>query len=210
VWLKAFILTTEEWNKIMNIRQISLLVVVIIAVIGTLIAVNVLNLPTVFKDKQKFTIDYKVSATGDKLEITTPENVNCSGGPKKGCVKIDKGKKGEITFVFKDPANQWVLNQLRLCPGDTKIAGACSLSTKEQGEFSVMNEPRSAIKLPPSPSGEVDLKLLPPGSKTFYLDDENSFAQTYFYNISVCTVSVGNEPQKCLTLDPPIENKGLK
>jgi hypothetical protein len=178
----------------MNIRQISTVVIgAMVGVIGTLIAINVLKPTTVIRDKQVIDIEYEVNAAADKL----------------GCFRIKKNNKGWIRFVFNGDAEQWVLNQFTLCPGDTKIVDAClrDLTLDEQMEFAVMNDPQGTNKLQPPPSGQVKLTGLVAGSKEFYLFDQNTIEQTYFYNIKVCQQAA---PTICLTLDPPVENKGLK
>jgi len=209
---RAFELSFAEWSEIMNIRKISeWAVIAIVAVIVTLIATNQVLTTTVKRDKQGIDIEYKVNAAADKLEITLPATDNCNGGAKTGCFKIKKNKKGWIKFVFNGDAEQWVLNQFTLCPTDTKIGDACPrpLTIDEQLEFFVMDDPQGTMILPVPASGQVGLAPLPAGSKTFYLFDQNTIEQMYFYNIRVCTVPDPNIPQKCLTLDPPIENKGL-
>jgi len=187
-------------------------VIVIVAVIGTLIAVNVLNLATVSRVKKNVTIEYEVNAAADKLEITAPATNDCSGPPKKGCFKIDKNNKGDIKFVFNDANDEWILKQFTICAGDTKITDVCSseLTLDQRLEFFVMDDATGSTILLTPASGKVDMTKLPVGLKTFYLLDQNTIDQKYFYNIKVCPKADPDEDDKCLTLDPPIENKGLR
>ena len=58
-------------------------------------------------------------------------------------------------------------------------------------------------------SGEVDLTQLKDDSlRTFFLFDQNTIKRDYFYNIQVCKPE--SETETCLTLDPPVENRGRR
>lgn len=196
----------------MNIRKISeWAVIAIVTVIVTLIATNQVLTTTVKRDKKAIAIEYEVNDDATQLVITAPLTDNCSGGNKTGCFKIEKSKTGMVSFVFNDAKDEWILKQFTLCAGNTKITDACSsdLTLDERLEFFVMDDATGTTTLLTPASGEVELSLLPVGLKTFYLLDQNTIDQEYFYNIEVCPKAAPDDADKCLTLDPPIENKGL-
>lgn len=171
------------------------------------------------REKEGITIEFKVNDDENKLEVTSPDFDNCNNGSKTGCFRIKKLKSGLITFSFTDDSNQWSLQQLTVCRGETPITDSCAddLTLDERLEFFVMNDDMGTNTLFTPATGEVDLTQLqlPAGSNTFYLFDQNTIKRTYYYNIKVCRVDAGENTgggvKNCLTfIDPPIENKGLK
>ena len=172
------------------------------------------------RENKDFTIAFQVSGNEDKLEVTSPNLDNCKNkGSKTGCFRIKKLKTGLITFKFTDEDNKWALQQFTVCRGETPVTDSCTndLTLDERLEFIVMNDATGSKTLFTPASGEVDLTQLqlPAGSSTFYLFDQNTIKQTYYYNIKACRIdeekNAGEDVKQCLTfIDPPVENKGLK
>lgn len=172
------------------------------------------------REKKDFVIAFEVNDTEDKLVVTSPATDNCkNNGSKTGCFKIKKLKTGLITFNFTDDEDKWELRQFTVCSGDTEITDSCNsdLTLDERLEFFVMDDDTGTTTLFTPASGEVDLTQLnlAAGSNTFYLFDQNTINQTYYYNIKVCRTDEEKDKsdtdKDCLTfIDPPIENKGLK
>ena len=75
-----------------------------------------------------------------------------------------------------------------------------------------MNNPQGDEILRTPKSGQVDLTQLADDDnlRTFYLFDQNTIKRDYFYNIQVCKLEYESEKKTCLTLDPPIENRGRR
>lgn len=179
----------------------------IVSILGTLLVMYLTPGASMARDKKDIEIVYEVDAGQTMLVVTAPVDDNCTNsGKKTGCFKIKKNKTGLIKYTFS--ANDgWYLKQFTICSGDSKITTACDndLTLAERLEFFVMDDAKgSNVQIIPE-SGEVDLVQFLAGSKTFYLLDQNTINRTYFYNIQACNDDVG-----CLTLDPPVENKGLK
>jgi hypothetical protein len=167
--------------------------------------------PTKPREKENIQITFKVSDSGDKLEVTSPDDQDCKKNDKrKGCFKIKKQSTGLITFNFTDDDDTWFLRQFTICSGEADVTDSCSsdLTLEERLEFFVMDDKAGTTILFTPASGQVDLTLLPDGTNTFYLFDQNSIERTYYYNIIVCK---NEDPQECEWFaDPQVENKGLK
>lgn len=205
----------------MSIKQIALLVVVaLVAAFITylLIARGFFSLSdtTVAKSSSTPTITYIIK--GDKLEIdeitngTDPYFKKCKNNTKKNCIKIKKGFSGLIEYTFKNQDEDWFLDQFTICRGLDKITNKCDkdLTRNERLEFFVMNNKQGDKILLTPASGQVDLTQLADDDnpRTFYLFDQNTIRRDYFYNIQVCKYE--SEKKTCLTLDPPVENRGRR
>ena len=106
-----------------------------------------------------------------------------------------------------------MLNQFTICPGLDKITNSCpvNLDRNERLEFFIMNNAQGDKILLTPKSGQVDLTLLGDDSlRTFFLFDQNTIRREYFYNIQVCKTEYESESETCLTLDPPVENRGRR
>jgi hypothetical protein len=162
------------------------------------------------RKKEDIQITFKVSDSGDKLEVTSPDDQKCNDkGKGKGCFKIKKLKTGLITFNFTDDDDMWFLRQFTICSGEAHVTDSCSsdLTLDERLEFFVMDDKAGTTMLFTPASGQVDLTLLPDGTKTFYLFDQNNIKRTYYYNIIACK---NEDPQECRWFaDPQVENRGL-
>jgi hypothetical protein len=166
--------------------------------------------PNTIKRREKpIKIKFKVRGNGDQgLQIDWQDRDDCeSHGHGIGCIKIDRGNYGLIEFTFIAEA-PWKLTQLTICKGSTKDGCIANLEPVEQLEFFVTNDRKlnGGTVLVLNNMGVIDLTKLAGDIKTFYLYDQNTFTQTYFYNIVACTDP--GDPKTCLTLDPPVENKG--
>lgn len=197
----------------MNIRQVSILVAVaIISVFATHAFISrgffSSSDPTEPKDKKEVIVKYKVSEDASKLEVVSNDSGTCITDTKKGCVKIKKSDTGLITYTFENDDNAWVLRQFTICRGETPITIKCGaeLTLDEQLEFFVMSSSTGGTILLTPKSGEVKLTQLSgiEPLRTFYLFDQNTIKQNYYYNIQACNT----ETEVCLTLDPPVENRG--
>jgi hypothetical protein len=221
---QAFVITLEVRERIMNARQVTLLLIVaVLSATVTFIFVkdsagkkdsgNGLTPPIILKDTKKpkerdvLTINYGVNAEGNQLEITANDSEKCDGSTKNGCFKIKKSKAGLIKFVFTN-ADTWELTQFTICQGTTPIEDTCKvdLTLDEQLEFFVMDDSSGTTILLTPKSGQVDLTQIQDGDNagTFYLFDQNTIDREYYYNIRACPADGGT----CVYLDPPIENKG--
>ena len=194
----------------MNIRQFSTLIgVALFSVVATytVISMGLFNATDTSgpKDRKDIVIEYKVNDDGDKLVIETNTSGKCLGGTKNGCFKVKKSKSGAIKFEFITE-DGWDLKQFTICEGSTPIEDSCGreLKVDERLEFFVMSDKIGTEILLTPPNGQVDLTQLGAGVKTFYLFDQNTIRQEYYYNIEACPTDDG----KCIYLDPPIENKG--
>jgi hypothetical protein len=153
------------------------------------------------KTPDKPIVDFKVADGLDKLEITAP----VAGCTKKGCLKIKPKNAGEITFNFTAPDNDWQLTEFKICKGTDKSSLDCNLTLWERLDFFASNDGLGTSLLVTNIGGGIDLTSLPTGPTTFYLFDQNSIKQEYFYRIKACNPS--NNPT-CIETDPPIVNKG--
>ena len=153
------------------------------------------------KTPDKPTVDFEVAIGLDKLEITAPE----AGCTKKGCFEIKNKKSGEITFNFTAPDSNWQLTELKICKGTEKNNVDCDLSLWERLEFFASDDLIGTKLFVTNIGGGIDLTDLPAGPTTFYLFDQNSIKEDYFYRIKAC--NPGNDPV-CIDTDPPIKNKG--
>lgn len=203
----------------MNIRQIALVVVVaLVAAIITFLLISKgfisLSDTTVAKPESTPEITFKINSAGDELEITSftngtdPNLKNCRNTTKKNCIKVKRGYAGLVAYTFDNQDDDWVLTQFTICRGLDKITIKCSadLDRNERLEFFIMNNAQGDKTLLTPKSGEVDLTQLAEDEslRTFFLFDQNTIKRDYFYNIEVCNYQTEN----CLTLDPPVENKG--
>ncbi|MGA9573051.1 MAG: hypothetical protein WBS20_03785 [Lysobacterales bacterium] len=196
----------------MNIRQVSLLVGVAVLAAGATYFTTVAKIssdsdPTGPKDKEGLTIRYKINDALDGLEIVSNNGKwPCTRGEnKKGCFKIKKSDAGLITYTFDNTDSAWTVKQFTICQSETPITNSCDedLTLDEQLEFFVMDDTTGTKILLTPKSGKVVLSPLGDGLRTFYLFDQNTIKQDYYYNIEVCS-----EAGSCLYLDPPVENKG--
>lgn len=153
------------------------------------------------KHKDEPTVEFKVADSLDKLEITAP----AAGCVKKGCFKIKKKNLGEITFNFTAPDENWQLTEFKICKGADKSSLDCKLTLWERLEFFGSQDILGTDLFVTKMGGGIDLTSLPAGSTTFYLFDQNSVKQEYFYSIKVCSVS---NTLNCIETDPQIDNKG--
>jgi len=192
----------------------------VIAVAATLVVSGLLSLaaydPTIPRPKEAIpTIGFEVNMDEEQLVISPTFQGNCNQHPdtpnnpkNKGCFRIKKNSIGLIKFEFT-ASDDWVLKQFTICRGDSKIKTSCddALTIFERLEFFVMNDDKGTTVLLTPGSGVVDLNQLPDGDalRTFYLFDQNTIKGDYFYNIEACNTTIN----KCWTLDPPVENKGL-
>lgn len=220
---QAFRITAQARERVMNAKTVTtILVVAILSATVTYIVVKSpggdATAPTPTedtkkpKDKDSITINYAVNTAGDGLEITANNSEKCDGSTKPGCLKVKKSKTGLIEFVFAD-ADDWNLTQFTICAGSTPIEESCAadLTLDEQLEFFVMDDSTGTTILLTPDNGQVKLTQLQTGAKfdTFYLFDQNTIHQKYYYNIKACPD--GNDDGSddgCVYLDPPLENKG--
>jgi hypothetical protein len=190
-------------------RLLSVTGVAIASIAGTLLVNQAIFAPgwAMARTKNNLDIQYQVNSGETELEITAPLSNNCTNNSgKKGCFKIKKNKTGLIKFTFTAD-DEWYLTQFTVCKGNTKITDACgaNLNLDERLEFFVMDDAAGSNIFVTPASGQVDLTQLGADARVFYLLDQNTIKQEYFYNIQAC-----KSPSECLTFDPPVENKGLK
>lgn len=190
-------------------------------VVGTLLlasgSASAHNLGT----KKQINIKFEVKSDESALVVDEQDVDNCTDHPSyngkgKGCFRLDKDAAGLIKFKFKD-SDKWTLKQFTICRDpnvtgetDEKIETSCNgdlLSIDERLEFFIMDDKKGTKVLHTPESGEVVLsELFDNGKlKQFYLVDQNTIKQAYFYNIQACKT---DEPAKCATFDPPVENTG--
>ena len=210
----------------MNIRQIALLVVVaLVSAIITFLLISKgfisLSDTTVAKPSSTPEVTFKINSAGDELEITSitngtdPNLKKCRNTTKKNCIKVKRGYAGLVAYTFDNQDDDWVLTQFTICRGLDKITTKCSadLDRNERLEFFIMNNAQGDEILLTPKSGEVDLTQLKDDSlRTFFLFDQNTIKRDYFYNIQVCKpeTETESETETCLTLDPPVENRGRR
>jgi len=178
--------------------------VALLSIVATLYLSEYFLPPAAFagpKTPDKPVVDFKVATSLDELEITAPA-VGCV---KKGCFKIKKKNAGEIKFNFTAPDNNWQLTEFKICRDTAKSGPKCDLTLWERLDFFASNDASGSSLYVTNGKGVIDLSSLPAGSTTFYLFDQNSIKQDYFYSIKAC--KPGNVPA-CVDTDPPIENKG--
>jgi len=193
-------------------------------VVGTLLlasgSANAHNVGT----KKQVVIKFKVgtNSEGNPALVVTKQDFNhCTNHPEyqdKGCFRLEKDTSGLIKFRLKkdDFDDGWTLRQFTICrdPNETdeapgKIETSCngsSLSIEERLEFFIMDDKRGTTVLPTPESGVVDLSTgLGNNLQEFYVVDQNTIEQVYFYNIQACKTG---SPDPCVYLDPPVENTG--
>ncbi len=167
----------------------------------------------------KFGVD--TSDPANPILVVKEQDVdNCTDHPDfkgKGCFRLEKDTAGLIKFNFHGQASKdWALKQFTICrdpkiTADTevKIETSCNgelLSVDERLEFFIMDDKKGTTVLATPETGVIPLVGLPGNDlKKFYLVDQNTIKQTYFYNIEACETS---NPTNCATLDPPVENTG--
>jgi hypothetical protein len=84
------------------------------------------------------------------------------------------------------------------------------LSVEERLEFFIMKDKKGTKVLDTPETGEISLTGLagddenPANPTKFYLVDQNTIKQVYFYNIEACKTG----SSECVYLDPPVENEG--
>lgn len=177
--------------------------VALISIIATFLLTGGVSPPVPAGPKipDKPVVDFEVATGLDKLEITFPD----SGCTKKGCLKIKNKNSGEITFNFTAPDDNWQLTEFKICKGTDKSNLDCNLTLWERLDFFASNDDSGTSLFVTNIDGSIDLTSLLPGSRTFYLFDQNSIKQEYFYRIKACNPD--NDPI-CIETDPPIVNKG--
>lgn len=190
----------------MNTKSVLVLAsgVALISVLATLYLTARVSPPIVLagpKIPDKPIVDFNVASGLDELEITAP----VSGCTKKGCFKIKKKNSGEIRFNFTAPDDNWQLTEFKICKGTDKTSLDCNLTLWERLDFFASNDDLGTSLFVTDNSGSIDLESLPAGSTSFYLFDQNSIKQEYFYRIEACHPT--NVPN-CIYTDPLIDNKG--
>jgi hypothetical protein len=169
-----------------------------------------LNNNTHPKKSNKFKIEFAVDSEAEFLEITS---ALCTGSnpQAKGCFKVKQGKSGVVLYTF-NAASPWKLKEFKICKGSSKDSLTCDLNDWERMEFAVANavenadgefEPGSTLTHTQM-DGSIDLSGLVAGSDStrFFLLDVNTIKQEYFYNIEACNGS------NCISIDPPLDNRG--
>ncbi len=210
----------------MNIKQITLLVLVALVSAGItflLVSKGFISFSdtTIAKLTSTPEVKLKINSAGTYLEVdsidggTDPDLKKCRNTNKKNCIRVKRGYAGLVAYTLNkdDHDKGWVLTQFTICRGPNKIKTSCSvdLDRNERLEFFIMNNAQGDITLLTPKSGEVYLNQLKDDSlKKFFLFDQNTIRRDYFYNIQACKPETETEPKKCLTLDPPIENKGRR
>lgn len=199
-------MTSKQFLALIGVAVLSVVVTSLVITMGLFGAKDT----TGPKDRKDIVIDYAVGKVDgvDKLVIVTNTSGKCTGGVDKGCFKVKKSKNGAIKFEFTT-ADGWDLKQFTICSGMNEITNSCTvdLTLDERLEFFVMNNKAGDQILLTPPDGQVDLTQLGDDVKIFYLFDQNTIKQDYYYNIKACpTGSV--DDSGCLYLDPPIENRG--
>ncbi len=206
----------------MNIKQIALLVFVALvsaAITFFLASEGFFSLSDTTVAKLTSTPEVKlIIDSAGKLKIddivggTDPDLKKCRNTRKRNCIRVKRGYAGLIAYTLdeNDHKNGWVLKQFTICGGLDKIEIKCSadLDRNERLEFFIMNNAQGDITLLTPKSGEVDLSQLKDDDSvtTFFLFDQNTIRRDYFYNIQACNVNT----KACLTLDPPVENRGRR
>jgi hypothetical protein len=206
----------------MNIKQISLLVFVALvsaAIAFLLVSKGFISLSDTTVAKSTIAPEITFKINGDELEITSitggtdPDLKKCRNTKKKNCIKVKRGFAGLVAYTFDNDDDDWVLKQFTICRGLDKITTTCTadLDRNERLEFFIMNNAQGDEILLTPKSGEVDLTQLKDDSlRTFFLFDQNTIKRDYFYNIQVCKPETESETETCLTLDPPVENRGRR
>ena len=198
----------------MTSKQVPLIIgVAVLSVIATYFVISKGLIGTTdtskAKTKQDIVVRYRVDNTGNGLTIQSNNGGGaCNGRRPQGCLEVDQGEAGLIEFEFMTQ-NGWTLEQFTICAGSAPIQDACippgqDLTIDEQLEFFVMDDSVGTNILVTPPNGQVNLTLLGPDIRTFYLFDQNTINQEYYYNIKACPTAGG----ACRYLDPPIENRG--
>ena len=178
--------------------------VAVISILATMYIVGSVSPPSGPKTSDEHVVEFHVEniANPSKLEITTAAASSCA---KKGCFKIKKKNVGEIKFIFTAPDNDWQLTEFNICRNTAKSGSDCDLTLWERLEFFASNDASGSSLYVTNGKGSIDISSLPAGSTTFYLFDQNSIKQDYFYHIKACNP---NNVPECITTDPAIENKG--
>jgi len=146
------------------------------------------------------TIDLRVG--DNELYTPTKPKGNCK---KDGCFEVDLNWSASIRFRLK--ANEkWELTEMKICEGEDKTA-VCQLESWQTKEFVAYGKSLGA-EISPDENGLIRLES--ESSKpvrNFYLFDFNLNKSDYHYSITACPVGTDDE-KECVTLDPPIVNKG--
>lgn len=171
------------------------------------------SLTTAPKISDPFDIEFGVEGVNDKAKLVITKAACTGRTPQaKGCLKVSRGRSGVVTFKF-NASPPWELKELTICRGSTKDRQKCDLSIWERMEFAVADAVlQTNGKYKPGSTlahiqddGSIDLSELVPGAESteFILLDVNSIRKEYFYNIKACYA-----PDHCITLDPPLDNRG--
>jgi|GEM_PF-2329649 len=152
---------------------------------------------------------FDVAASLDKLEFTSEKRckkiVKKNNQPgERGCFKVKKNQRGGIIYKFAGESG-WVLESFQICKGIAKNKN-CSPANLPSGEFMIAANSFATTLYAPDDDGSINLTGLPvntDGSVDFYLFDENSTEEDYFYSIEAC-----HETLPCIWTDPPIINRG--
>jgi len=146
-----------------------------------------------------------VNESETELVIDSNNGKKCSKSGKKGCINAAKGTIAVIDFHLIR-SNGWHITEMKICLGEDKPtpANPCALKKADIAQFSA-GARGVFYRLDPAGNGEIKLTGLSTGLSKFNLLDSNSFPEDYFYTITACKDA---QSDVCVSLDPPIENKG--
>jgi len=146
-----------------------------------------------------------VNESETELVIVSNNGKKCSKSGKKGCINAVENTIAVVDFHLIS-SNGWHITEMNICLGEDKptLADPCTLKKADIAQFSA--GARGAFyRLYPDGNGKIDLTGLSTGLSKFNLLDSNSFPEDYFYTITACKDA---QSDVCVSLDPPIENKG--
>lgn len=160
--------------------------------------------------KGRHDMEFKVADNLQELVFTSEprckKRMKKKGKPGiRGCFKVDKKQRGVIHYKFTGKTG-WSLQEFKICKGFSKNR-VCSPADLPVQEFRIAASKKATQMFGPNDDGSIDLSQLPAssnGSVDFYLFDENTVKQDYYYSISACPTTTGT----CIWTDPPIVNRG--
>lgn len=135
-------------------------------------------------------------------------------GPMQGCINTQNGcmvffetESGVVTFDMSGNHEDFHITELKLCKGITPpepLSADCTLGDNADDFYVVKSE--GGLQIPHKNTGKIEWSY-DDAIKTFVLHDQNTLTQKYYYMVTACD---GADPatRKCVTADPPLDNKG--
>lgn len=149
------------------------------------------------------TVILEVDESVPALSIKTSNGTNCRG---RGCLSSPRNTTLRAKFTLYQ-SDGWHFSRFELCKGNNKASRKCDLTEFNRLEFAAQSVNDGPLAVP-GKSGIIELSDLGVGDglHEFFIYNQNSAKQNYYYRVQVCQDAVLSN---CIwNEDPEWPNRG--